>query len=318
MVDASNNWVVYEGMTYTSSGGTFTSGTEKSSGGTIGSTVTAYVGVTGNRILQTTSVGSAPISGLYLEYVDDDSVKVSIGKAVVDGQVLTLSSAYTTGNMASLSANTLYYVYLFDDAGTVKIDLNSTAPSYDVDLGYFSSGGSALAGEDGGAAAIPARSRCIGAWLTDSASDFFFMDCTPSQANSSHRRFQYVFSKTDNNGTTSNAKIGDLTVASWGSATKFSLSNCVPSIASEWLLNCAITTTSGSGIIGAAFSNYDISSHTPVAFTGNVYARLQNDGTGAQLVFPVWVNYVSSDVWYNVSGATATIDTACKGFGMHV
>jgi len=50
MVDASNNWVVYEGMTYTSSGGTFTSGTEKSSGGTIGSTVTAYVGVTGNRI----------------------------------------------------------------------------------------------------------------------------------------------------------------------------------------------------------------------------------------------------------------------------
>jgi hypothetical protein len=108
--------------------------------------------------------------GLGLEYVSTTSIKCLEGQAVVNGELLTVPSAgltTMTGDALSLATNSqgdIFYIYLYDDAGTVKLHRNVRVntgddPVWDTDLDY------AKHPDDG------AAKRCIGAVYVGSVTD---------------------------------------------------------------------------------------------------------------------------------------------------
>ncbi len=76
----------------------------------------------------------------FFQYVDDNSVRIVPGKAVVNGKLLEWTSNLDlnmTSGVAPLAAANVAYVYLYDNAGTPTLEGSTTAPEYNAALGYW-------------------------------------------------------------------------------------------------------------------------------------------------------------------------------------
>lgn len=132
--------------------------TELLSIGTISNTdsVEVSVGNPSELIERAYLVSRGHLEGLDLDY-NAGTLKVLEGKAVVDGVLLEIGSAgSTTISGDALSGNAIYYIYLYDNAGTTQLHRESRGsgtddPVWDTDLNYAKHPG------DG------ASKRCIGA-----------------------------------------------------------------------------------------------------------------------------------------------------------
>lgn len=81
---------------------------------------------------------------------------VEPGEALVNGTLLSWGAAISRTALA-LAASSIFYVYLFDNAGTPALLESTTAPVWDPALGYFKLGG----------ATPDASRRCLGFVRTD-------------------------------------------------------------------------------------------------------------------------------------------------------
>lgn len=70
-------------------------------------------------------------SGLRLVFNSTTSISVNPGFAYIPGinRVVEVTSQLTASGLTSLTANTWYYVYLYDNAGTPAIEVSATAPA---------------------------------------------------------------------------------------------------------------------------------------------------------------------------------------------
>lgn len=102
-----------------------------------GGAVTSVNGQTGDVELDAAGMGAADIafskdfiSGLALKWNSASSITVSRGAAYIEGEgsILRSDSDLTLSSL-SLSASTLYYAYLYDNAGTPAIELVTTVPA---------------------------------------------------------------------------------------------------------------------------------------------------------------------------------------------
>lgn len=87
------------------------------------------------------SFGMGGIDGMLVLY-NGGTPQLQIGKAVVNGEILILTAATTTVSGDSLAANKQYYIYLYDNSGTVQMhreqrDSASDDPVWNQDQGYF-------------------------------------------------------------------------------------------------------------------------------------------------------------------------------------
>lgn len=90
-----------------------------------------------------------------LLYVGAAAYSVLPGAAIVNGVVLSWGSNIARTSL-SLSANTLYYVYLYSNSGTAAVEESTTVPVWDSALNYYKKTGDA-------------SRRCIG-WIETNAS----------------------------------------------------------------------------------------------------------------------------------------------------
>jgi hypothetical protein len=92
----------------------------------------AYDDVAGTLTFSASGGASLPadyISGLQMEWVGAASLKVKSGSACLsDGTLLELAADVTKASL-SLSASSWYHVYLYDNAGTVDVEIVATAPA---------------------------------------------------------------------------------------------------------------------------------------------------------------------------------------------
>jgi hypothetical protein len=84
-------------------------------------------------IITSVSAGSVPTShreGLQVEYVSANSLRIRAGAAYVPalGRILELASDLTKSGLV-LTANTWYYLYLFENAGVADVEIVTTAPA---------------------------------------------------------------------------------------------------------------------------------------------------------------------------------------------
>lgn len=77
---------------------------------------------------------------LYFQYVDNDSIRLKAGKAVINGTLLEWA-ANVDLNMSSgsapLNATGIKYVYLYSNSGTATLECNTTAPEWNEADGYW-------------------------------------------------------------------------------------------------------------------------------------------------------------------------------------
>lgn len=101
------------------------------------------------------SAGYIEQQGAKLVYVGTAAYNVLAGAAVVNDKLLTWAATISRTGL-SLSANTLYYVYLYDNSGTPAVEESTTVPVWDSAYDYFKKTGDATR-------------RMIG-WITTNAS----------------------------------------------------------------------------------------------------------------------------------------------------
>lgn len=158
------NWARWL-ATWSSAGASLTQTTPLESKGTIGvgDAVEVFVAA-GEEELSETRL--AKLVGASLSYNNATTVDLSAGKAFVNDRLLAWNTTLNTGVM-TLTPDTRYYVYLFDSTGAA-IDASTTEPAYNSSLKYYANTAAAT-GAAGGVSAIPANSRCIGFFFTDSS-----------------------------------------------------------------------------------------------------------------------------------------------------
>lgn len=76
----------------------------------------------------------------FFQYVDDNSVRLKAGKAVVNGTLLEWSGNVDlnmTSGVAPLAAAGIAYAYLYSNSGTATLEGSTTAPEYNEAAGYW-------------------------------------------------------------------------------------------------------------------------------------------------------------------------------------
>ena len=182
IVETGVAWEVLSDMVYSSGGATFTGGTSQSSSGTFsGGSVVAYIGTAGATIGSFLTSAPAPvghIKGLAVSRASITQMQISRGEALVNGSLVTVSSTLTTltSDSASLSADTLYIIYLVSNGGTPNLHLQEytgtgagAAPVENTTIDQWSH-------PDASALATSTNNddyRLLGYAATDSASEFY-------------------------------------------------------------------------------------------------------------------------------------------------
>lgn len=69
------------------------------------------------------------IDGLKMEWVSTTSIRVTAGSAYIESTRRVLQSSTITKSSLSLSADTWYHLYLYDNAGAADIDVSTTSPA---------------------------------------------------------------------------------------------------------------------------------------------------------------------------------------------
>jgi len=178
-------------------------------------------------------IGANPFIGYIAEnsaqliYVGANAYSVLPGSADVNGTMLTWASNIARTSV-SLSANTLYYVYLYSNAGTPAVEESTTVPVWDSTLLCYKKTGDSTR-------------RCIG---------FIEANATPairSFVNIVSERISEIL-YTDGS-TTGKIVVSAGTATTW---TSFSLAPLVPAHATHvsMILKLSLTTIADEGLIG--------------------------------------------------------------------
>lgn len=75
-------------------------------------------------------------NGAQLLYVGAQAYSVTPGRMAVNGEILSWASNIARTSL-SLTANTMYYVYLYNNAGTPAVEESTTVPVWDSALNYY-------------------------------------------------------------------------------------------------------------------------------------------------------------------------------------
>jgi len=148
-----------------------------------------------------------------LVYVGAAAYNVTPGSMVVNGQLLRWTANISRTSL-SLSASTLYYVYLYSNSGTPAVEESTVAPAWNSTLEYCSKPGDNTR-------------RCIGWILTNGSANIRKFTMTVSG-----RVAEIIY--TDGESVGGSAKELVAAGASTGSWTSFSLLSRVPSHATHW------------------------------------------------------------------------------------
>ena len=95
-----------------------------------------------DTLLAFISPGFIGENGGQLLYVGAAAYSVLPGSVLVNGALLSWSSNIARTGL-SLTANTLYYVYLYSNSGTPAVEESTTAPAWDTTLAYWKKTGDA-------------------------------------------------------------------------------------------------------------------------------------------------------------------------------
>jgi hypothetical protein len=245
-------------------------------------------------------LGGGGTSGPPLGHIEDLSYRwdsatqytVLAGKVLVNGALLTVAQ---TARTPTLTANTLLYVYVFNNAGTAVIEESTTAPVWDPALQYFKLGG----------AAPDANRRCIG---------FFVTDGTPAIRRfrvlvfSRLRQFQYI------DGTIKRYVNGVASDAAW---TSFSLAPFVPAHAIRWWAVPKLGMPAAGNEAALGVSSIDLG--TADARTAPFSVRMGASGNVVLFLGNFWLDTGDANTawfrtWQGVGSNTAFIDVSGAEF----
>lgn len=87
-------------------------------------------------LMQAINPGYIKEQGGKLVYVGTAAYNVLAGAAMVNGALLSWTSTISRSSL-SLSANTLYYVYLYSNSGTPAVEESTIAPVWNSSFDYF-------------------------------------------------------------------------------------------------------------------------------------------------------------------------------------
>jgi hypothetical protein len=230
---------------------------------------------------------SAYIRGVGFNRNSTTAIQIETGEIAIDGTLHYITSAFTTKTAGSdaLAASKTYYVYLTNDAGTLKQhweQFNTTAddPVYNARLDYWEhpSSGSAY--------------RCIGAFDSNGSSEI------------------HIETVTKVNGREIMCSHGTHTIAvAQTTSGTHSLDGLVPPMAQRWFIDNRAKRTSGTGT-----ATHNIRYGT--AATGAILAaHLVYTDTASFVANNIWAVYVGSDLYLTV-GASTSSSFYARGFIM--
>lgn len=134
-------WEIRTGCVYSNTGTSLARGTleDSSTGSAISLTSSAVVTATmsagrGNSL---GILEKAAIAGLQMQWVSASAITIATGGAFIEslGRVYEVPTAIALTGLTTLTASTLYHVYLYDNAGTPAAEVVTTAPA----TAYFAS-----------------------------------------------------------------------------------------------------------------------------------------------------------------------------------
>lgn len=197
------------------------------------------------------------------------------GSAVVNGTLLVWSANITRSSL-SLSANTLYYVYLYSNSGTPAVEESTTVPVWDSGLNYYKKTGDQTR-------------RCIGYFSTNASSQIRkFLNTVMGRVS------EFILTDGVDAGTSKRVVSGGTVSGSWQS---FSLSPFVPAHATHaYLLSKLVSSVvNDDGIIG--LSPIDLGSsvgnEAPFQVRGKIVAASQSIFFGTS-----WLAISSPQTYY--------------------
>lgn len=232
----------------------------------------------------TPSVGYIADNCAQLLYVGAQAYSVLPGSADVNGTILTWASNIARTSL-SLTADTLYNVYLYSNSGTPAVEESTTAPVWDSTLGYYKK-----TGDD--------TRRFIG-----------FINAS---ATNTIRNFMHVVTGTrvseiiyiDGSVTGKSAVTSGSGASSW---TSFSLSTLVPLPATHYYAIAKLSGTAANDDATAGISPTDLGS----GITGNLapfIVRGDNDVAGSSIFFgSTWLSiYTAQTGYYRIAHVVGT------------
>lgn len=184
LIEDGTTWEVDRDCLYTHSGATLTRGTfeASSTGSAISLTGSAKVYVTRSafRELQSTLATRGHIEGVVLSRSSTTAIAVSSGSININWKLLDVTSSTTltsgstmldlSGATVTIGASKAYFVYAYDNAGTLTFRVqertgsgNGSDPTFDTDLDYWSG-------------PIGASARRIGKFWTNASSQIIDFD----------------------------------------------------------------------------------------------------------------------------------------------
>ena len=203
-------------------------------------------------------------------YVGAAAYNIGAGAAVVNGQLLVWASAISRSGL-SLTANTLYYIYLYNNAGTPAIEESTTVPVWDSALDCWKKTG------DG-------TRRCVG-WITTNGSAAI----RQFVATLFGRKLQVFYADGNN---ANRVVFSATTDSSWVSV---SLAPLVPVNAYEWFCSSKIDYPAAGDAV-FAISPIDLGASN--ASEGVFSIRLAMTGAGRQFTGRQWLPITVSQINY--------------------
>lgn len=232
---------------------------------------------------------SSYITGLGVTWNSINSITVGVGGAIIPstGTYLTVSSAITKSSL-TLTANTWYYLYLYNNSGTPDVEVVTTIPAVATFPAHQKTGDSSR--------------RYIGAFVTD-ASGLIIQFNTNVSGNDFALNYEIVH----NSGFTRVLDTGAATTT-----TSVSLSGVVPDIVFKQFRFSAT-------VLGAADTTFGVGatiiSNGPTS--AEVYSRLGNTSGGYIYLPPATVNLKARSVNYVLSSGATNLWIDCIGFVTH-
>lgn len=232
------------------------------------------------------------ITGLNLVWVSATSIKVTVGKAYVNGTILELTSDLTKSSI-STSANTWYYVYLYDNSGTVDVEISTTIPAF-----YYAS-----ASQKTGTAS----KRCIGCFFASASNTIVkFIQ----QVNQNEAETFWIDSQLNRR----------ILSGVFNSSNQTLSLTIVPEVIFKAIqIHLILTCPASSDLSCGIGSELDA---TDKSLTAEIFARVFNSGGTSRTGYlnPAWTKLSARQiVWVtNNHGTTSgTVDGDAKGFKYH-
>lgn len=227
-----------------------------------------------------------------LIYVGAAAYSVLPGSADVNGTLLTWVSNIARTSL-TLSADTVYYVYLYSNSGTPAVEESTTAPAWSATLNYYQKTGDATR-------------RCIGFIATRAANTIRKFNNNVYGRTS---EFIYIDGETNLFSTKEVVSAG-ATTASWAS---FSLATLVPAHATDWWCSPKISFNASGDDCILGISPIDLGA-SPTAGDAPFTIRGQTNVAAARLFTGrAWLPIVTASTYYYrinrlVGTATAYIE----------